>query len=401
MKIIGIVAEYNPFHQGHAYQIRKIRERFGEDCGIVCVMSGDFVQRGEPALFSKYARAEAAIRCGADLVLELPVQFSIASAERFATGAVRILGELGTVDALVFGSESGDLDGIEATVRVLLTETFTKRMKEILETGISYPAARSLALSEYLGEQDLTRMPNDTLGIEYVKAIRRFGYSMTPVPVRRVGAMHDQVYEGNLKSGSELRQRVKNGEDISGFVPSEALECYQRETAQGRGPVFPEYLETAILSRLRMLPLSAFAGLPDAAEGLEHRLFQSCRRETSLSDIYDRVKSKRYTHARIRRMTLCAALGITRQASELEPGYARVLALNSKGGKILRGTESTRSIAVISKPAMARQLPDAQQKLFEQNALAHDLYVLGYENREARLGEQDWMTSPVFVNEEL
>lgn len=397
MNVAGVVAEYNPFHKGHAYQLRKIREIFGEDTGIVCVMSGDFVQRGEPALFSKFARAEAAVRCGADLVLELPVPYSLASAERFAQGAVHILGRLGIVDDLVFGSESADIALIEDTADCLLTQACDERIREILETGCSYPTARSMALSQLLGKPDLTKTPNDNLGIEYVKAIRQFGYSMTPFAIKRMGAMHDQVSEGSIKSGSEIRGILQSGAHISDYIPAPAMEIYGREMEQGRNPMFIQQLETAILSRLRMCKPSDFGQLLDAAEGLDGKLYQACRRLTGLNEIYDSVKSKRYTHARIRRMTMSAALGITKLDYQPENLYARVLALNHRGRTILRRSDSARSIDVISKPAVIRTLEKGKQLMFEKTADAHDLYVLGYEDSSARVGERDWMTSPIFV----
>ena len=392
MNIAGIVAEYNPFHKGHAYQIQKIREIYGEDCGIICVMSGDFVQRGEPAMFSKYARAEAAVRCGADLVLELPVHCSVASAERFAQGAVQILGRLGVVDFLVFGSESGEVDTLIETAQLLSGAAFDHKVKQCLETGCSYPAARSMALQELLNGRDVTVNPNDNLGVEYIRATQKFGYSMEPVAIRRIGAMHDTVSEGNIKSGSEIRSIVGSGLDYEAYIPSAAYAVYEKEM-----PIFSEQLDTAILSRLRMLRQSDFAMLPDAVEGLENRLSTACRTETSLQAIYDSVKSKRYTHARIRRMVMCAALGITKQDYTEDNLYARVLALNEQGGKILRMSDGRRRIDVISKPAAARELGVAQRRMFEKTALSHDLYVLGYNETELRRGEADWVTSPVFV----
>lgn len=397
MKVAGIVAEYNPFHKGHAYQIQKIREILGEDTGVVCVMSGDFVQRGEPAVFSKYARAEAAVRCGADLVIELPVSYSLASAERFAEGAVHILGKLGGVDYLVFGSESGDLDGIVNTAELLLTEEFHTMVKAYLESGCSYPTARASALRDLSEGDTVVATPNDNLGVEYVKAIKRYGYKMQPIVVKRVGAMHDCDYDGEMKSGSEIREIIRQGNAYSAYVPERAFEVYASECAAGRGPVSLNDLETAVISRLRMLDFGCFANLPDAAEGLEQKLYAACRRESYLTDIYDSVKSKRYTHARIRRMTMGAALGITKEDYSEENVFARVLALNGRGGSILRMCEPQCAVEVISKPANGRKLDEPKKRLFEKGASAHDLYVLAYGCAEQRKGETDWQTSPIFV----
>ena len=397
MKIGGIVTEYNPFHKGHAYQIQKIRELYGEDIGIVCVMSGDFVQRGEPAVFSKYARAETAVRCGADLVIELPVAYSVASAERFAYGAINILGRLGIVDYLFFGSETADCRKIEKTAELLLTSQFYERVKGILGKGCSYPAARSTALRDLNDGEDVTVNPNDNLGVEYVKAIKQCGYSMAPVAIKREGAMHDAIYDGVLKSGSEIRNLMRNGADVRDYLPAEAYEIYSREIKRGCGPISVEQLEMAMISRLRMIPYSAFCDLPDSAEGLENRLYSACRTLTNLNDIYDTVKSKRYTHARIRRMVINVVLGITKCDYKEDNLYARVLALNEKGGKILRESEKLRSIDVISKPSVARTLSTEQVKLFEKTADSHDLYVLAYDNESMRVGEKDWTVSPIFI----
>ncbi len=396
MKIAGIVAEYNPFHKGHAYQIEKIREKFGVDTGIVCVMSGDFVQRGEPAIFSKYARAEAAVRCGVDLVLELPLQYSIASAEGFADGAVRILGGLGVVDYLVFGSESADLEAIMASADTIGKADYEELLRETLKQGCSYPTARAQVLGQMTGK-DLVGSPNDNLGVEYVRAIRRNGFSMEPVVVRREGAMHDTVSDEPIKSGSELRQIAARSESLSEYVPDAANAVYRREQAAGRGPMFVQALEQGILARLRMLPEEAFVRLPDASEGLENRLYHACRTQTGLYDIYDTVKSKRYTHARIRRMTMCAALGITKADYMDADLYGRVLALNERGGRILRKTDGVRSMEIISKPSVARGLLGTSGEIFEKTAAAHDLYVLGYSDPKQRMGEMDWKTSPVYV----
>ena len=397
MNIAGIVAEYNPFHLGHAHHIAETRRILGEDCVVVCAMSGDFVQRGEPALYSKYARSEAAVRCGADLVLELPVHVSVSSAERFAQGAVELLGRLGVVTHLSFGSESGDVAALERVAAATESKEFHELVKVYLETGCSYPVARSAALKKILGSADFTRTANDNLGIEYIRAIQKFGFDITPVAIKRCGAMHDAYADGNMKSGSELRSIVKSGANIFDYVPDAAYAIYQRETDAGRGPVFPESLELPILSRLRMLPDQSFSKLPDASEGLEMKLQNACRTRINLNEIYDTVKSKRYTHARIRRMTMGAALRITKSDYEKDNCYARVLALNERGGKVLRTAQDCGNVDILSKPSAARELSKEQLDTFIKTADAHDLYVLGYPEPTERVGEADWITSPVFV----
>ena len=396
MKIVGIVTEYNPFHKGHKYQIDKIRELYGDDTAVVCVMSGDFVQRGEAAVFSKYARAEAAVSCGADLVLELPVHVSIGSAERFAQGAVQILGEIG-VDILAFGSETGEIELLERTADVLLTNAFHEAVRMHLESGCSYPTARSKALGDLMNGTDATVSPNDNLGVEYIKAIKQYGYPITPIAIKRMGAMHDSNYDGEMKSGSEIREMIHNHIPYYGCVPEKAYEIYKRETEEGRGPVSMSCLETAILSRLRMLPLHSFSSLADAAEGLDRKMYTACRTESTVQEIYSAVKSKRYTHARIRRMVIGAALGVEKEDYSVSCQFARVLALNVRGAAVIRRVNEKGTFHVLSKPAAIRELSAQQQALFEKTANAHDLYVLAYADPNLRKGEADWKESPRFL----
>ena len=396
MKIAGIVAEYNPFHLGHQYQIQETRRKLGEDSGIVCVMSGDFVQRGEPAVFSKFARAESAVRFGADLIVELPLPWCMSSAEQFAAGAVRILNGLGVVDVLSFGSECGDAARLEEIAACLCGEEYRLELRRFLNERLPYAVCRQKAVEKILGPEHAAVLssPNDNLAVEYLKAIRRYELPITPLAVRRTGAGHDAFTAGDIRSGAELREILTHGEDISPFLPREAYDTFQREVQQGRGPVTPSTLEPLLLSRLRMLPETAFAAVPDAGEGLEHKLSAACGTLSSLEDIYAHVKSKRYTHARIRRMTLSAALGIKKEQLYESPPYARILAFNDIGASILRTAKGTCGIPILSKAARIKALESPAQAIFELTAKAHDLYVLAYQNQIFRLGGQDWQESP-------
>lgn len=399
MRIAGIVAEYNPFHLGHQHQIGETRRLLGEDCGIVCVMSGDFVQRGEPAVFSKFARAEAAVQCGADLVIELPLPWYMSSAEHFAGGAVRLLGSLGIVDALSFGSESGDAALLEETADCLAGTEYRLELRRFLNEGLSYAVCRQKAVDKILGSQHAAILshPNDNLAVEYLKAIRRYGLSMEPLAVRRTGAGHDAVSDKRIRSGADLRRKLCCGMDIRPFLPPEAYDIFRREMEQGRGPVTLPSMELLILSRLRMLPEEIFASVPDAGEGLEHKLSTACGTLPTLEDIYGQVKSKRYTHARIRRMTLSAALGIKKNLLFESPPYARILAFNDTGSAILRIAKERCGIPILSKPARIKTLEAPAQAVFDLTAKAHDLYVLAYQNAAFHAGRQDWQESPRFV----
>ncbi|NLV85941.1 MAG: nucleotidyltransferase family protein, partial [Clostridiales bacterium] len=331
MKITGIVAEYNPFHKGHRLHIEETRKKI-PDTAIVCVMSGDFVQRGEAAIFSKHARAAAAVRAGADLILELPLPWALSSAEGFARGSVGILGALGAVSYLSFGSECGDLGILNALATAIMDPMLDAKLKDRLSTGISYAQARQEALSEEIGSlADHLKSPNNILAVEYLKAIYSQRLRIEPITITRIGAGHD----ASGGSASSIRGMIKTGEGINSYVPREVLEVMNRETAQGRGPVFMDDLESALLSRLRMLSLEDFQSIPDAGEGLGNRLFAATREEVSFDGILSAAKTKRYALSRLRRMCLCAALGIKEGQADEIPPYARVLAANERGRKAI------------------------------------------------------------------
>ncbi|NLH00380.1 MAG: nucleotidyltransferase family protein [Clostridiales bacterium] len=394
MKIIGIIAEYNPFHNGHMYHIEESRKSVSEDTAVVCVMSGDFVQRGEAAIFSKYARAEAAVMCGADLVLELPLPWAISSAEKFSEGAVGLLDALGCIDYISFGSECGDLEILSKISSSLLNPSVHASIADELKTGISYASARQNAAAKQIGElAKYLSTPNNILAVEYLKALQNLASGIKPITVRRFGAGHDE--EGG--SASSIRGMIAAGKSISAYVPHRAMEVYARETEQGRGPVTMSSLECAILSRLRMLKESDFASLPDYAEGLSNRIYSAARTETSLESIYSSVKTKRYALSRIRRMCISAALGIKAGDTDGIPPFARILALNEKGRNVAKIISEKSSIPVIAKPAAVRRQPCECQRIFELGSAAHDLYVLGYRSLSEHRGDADWRESPRII----
>ena len=391
MKIIGIIAEYNPFHNGHRLHIDESKKAVSRDTAVVCVMSGDFVQRGEAAIFSKYARAEAAVKCGADLVIELPLPWALSSAESFAMGAAGLLGELNCVDYLSFGSECGDLGILNSLATALIDPALDAEILEELKSGISYAAARQAALSRSIGSlADHLGSPNNILAVEYLKAIYRLRLRMEPLTIKRTGAGHDE--EGG--SASDIRSMLAMERPIKNYVPKDAYVLYKREKEQGRGPVLMEDLESAVLSRLRMMNEKNFTGIPDDSEGLGNRLFAAAREESSLDGILSAAKSKRYALSRLRRMCLCAALGIKKGEAEGLPPYARILAANETGKAVLKIINDKASVPVITKPASVKELSEECRILFELCSSAHDLYVLGYKAVEERRGSADWRTSP-------
>ena len=401
MSIIGIVGEYNPFHSGHEYHIRQSRQALGEDCPVVCVMSGDFVQRGEPAIYSKFARAEAACRCGADLVVELPLPWSLSSAEGFARGAVYLLSKLG-VTHLSFGSEAGELEPLETIAQTLLDPAVNGEIKQVLSSDASLPyaLARQKALETRLGElSSQLELPNNILAVEYLKAIYELRLDLQPMTVLRFGSGHDQEGESGPKSASELRRMIRKGADISPFIPKEAARVFEREIQQGRSYTDTDMVEAAIISRLRLFGPAYYEALPDGNDGSGRRLYVAAHEEASLDAITAAAKTKRYALARIRRMCMCAALGVKAGMAEELPPYARVLAANARGCALLREISRKGEIPVSTKPASVREMSAECRDIFSLGSAAHDLYVLGFCAREEKKGGKEWRTSPKIVQD--
>ena len=374
MAVIGVVCEYNPFHKGHAYHLQESRRLLGEESTVVCVMSGDFVQRGEAALYSKFARAEAACRCGADLVVELPLPWALSSAERFAAGAVHLLGAL-VAEALSFGSECGDAASLARLAESLRDPELYREIKQLLseEAAASFAAARQRVLADRLGEEAaLLGQPNNILGVSYLKAIADQRLRMKPVTIARRGSGHDEPGEVlAFSSASRIRRLILEGEDTDETMPEAAAQVFTRQRELGR-QLNPAAMELAVLSRLRMFDMPYFEALPDASDGLGKRLYSAVQTENSLKSVQAAAKTKRYAMARIRRICMCACLGITAGMNEGLPPYARILAANGRGQKHLAALRAKTELPILIKHAAVHKLPSASRGLFEQGAKAHD-----------------------------
>lgn len=337
MAIVGIICEYNPFHRGHRKQFSEIRQRFGADAAIVCLMSGNYVQRGAPAVFDREVRARAAILSGADLVLELPVTASLSSAEGFASAGVAILSPL--CDYLCFGTESGNSDALMRTAQALLCPGFSEHLRQRLATGVSFPAARQQALEALGIPGTLLEQPNDILATEYCKAILAQGSSLLPFPVTRRGSYHAETPDAENPSATALRRCIASGTDWLGFVPPEAASCFENAPVHTLAAG-----ERAILARLRTMTDREFEALPYGSEGLWRRLMHASREEGCLEDILTRVKTKRYTRSRLDRMVLCAFLGLTQEDLAAPAPYARILAFDDVGRSLLKGSDFCKNL---------------------------------------------------------
>lgn len=385
MNAVGIVAEYNPFHLGHAWHIAQTRSLLGTDRPVVCVMSGHWVQGADCAIADKWTRASLALEGGADLVLELPTPWAMASAEPFARGAVSILAATGVVDTLSFGSECGSAQELREAARALDAPDYPTRLRAALDKGLSFPAARQ----EAAGCSCLST-PNNNLGVEYLRALEYLNVSMEVVTVPRRGAAHNgtQTVEG-FASATQVRRLLRSGagDEAAMLVCPGALDRMGEVTSL-------THLERAILARLRTMDASDWAALPDsgAVEGLPERLVRAARQALSLDEFYSLAKTKRYTHARLRRLALSAFLGMDRNRPALPP-YVRVLGFNRRGQALLKQMKDTCSLPVLTKPAQARDLTGPARQVFEAEALYTDLYGLCFPT--PRPCGLEWTSSPV------
>ncbi len=400
MIVQGIVSEYNPFHNGHLHHIAASATATGADA-TVCVMSGNFVQRGEPAAFSKWARAEMALRSGADLVLELPAAYACASAEAFATGAVSILEATGLVDFLCFGSETGEIEPLDMAARVLADEPedFRLLLRQGLDKGLSFAVARQKALAAWAAGQtgksgnpfigqdatapenaegsslsirkpdydasaftDTISAPNDILGVEYLKALRRIGSRMQPFTLRRLGrGYNDPILEGAFPSATALRKAMAEGgtpDDAAAAngMPETTLAVLRREMAAGRGPVTADHFLPVLLQRLRTATDAELTGLPWMEQGLHHRLRAAASDAATWDALVGSAACSRYPRTRIQRMLCALLIGLpgTLPAALSSAGnvqYLRILGFNEVGRELLAIMRRRASVPIIGRSA--------------------------------------------------
>lgn len=383
MRIAGIVAEYNPFHNGHAYQIEQTRsETGGGATHVVAVMSGSFMQRGEPALLPKADRARMALAGGADLVLELPLPWALSSAETFARGAVSLLCALRCVDVLSFGSEEGNAAPLRQAAALMEQPRFTSLLRYRMEGGSSYPEARQMTLTELGGERlgRLLTQPNNTLGIEYLRALQQEQSPMEVFTVPRLGAAHDAVRPlGNVASAGYIRTVLREGRLMNAipFLPAESGRILTEAAAAGRAPASEALLDRAVLSRLRRLTPEELSGLPAVSEGIENRLYTAIRQADSLEALLTALKTRRYPMTRLRRLIYSAFLGVRAGDTALPPPYLRPLGANERGMEILRAAKAAGcTLPFLSRASRAEQLDARGQQLLRLEYAATDQYAL-------------------------
>lgn len=387
LKTAGIIAEFNPFHEGHRLLLDKARKSGAET--LLVVMSGNFVQRGEPALLPKAYRAEAALRLGADLVAELPLPWAMSGAETFSRGGVSLLSSLGAQE-LWFGSECGLAAPLWKIARLLETTAFSEVLRVPLNEGLSFAAAREKAVELLAGKElsSLLHEPNNTLGIEYCRAIIKQGSSMLPRSISRIGpGHHASSIEGTMASGSALRQEIRkkfkkdtlNANDNNSWracLPHPSEEVVVKATKNGLCPSRISRMESAILSTLRRMKPEDFLHLPDISEGLENRLFQMAQKTSSLDELLFSVKAKRYSMARIRRILLSAYLGIHAEDAKGMPPYIRILGFTSRGEAYLKTIARHLPLPLLTTSTQLKRLDGRGAHVFNLESTATDLYAL-------------------------
>lgn len=395
MKTMAIICEYNPFHNGHAYQISQHRTQYGVDC-VIAVMSGNFVQRGAPAVCDKWTRAEMALLGGCDLVLELPAVFATQSAERFAWGAVQLIESIGSVDYLSFGSECGDISLLKKAAKTLLAPDFQQCVADILKSGVSYPAARKQALCDALGDEFgmLLSQPNNLLAVEYLKSLILLNSKIKPITLERTVGHHETQNNDKFCSATHLRILIEQGKDISSFIPPASLAVLKKAIKAGKAPADFSKLDTAVTYLLRTLSEEQLCLLPDITEGIEKRFIAAAKSENTFSTISEFVKTKRYTKTRIDRTMIHMLLGIKKGIADCAPEYFRVLAANSVGTAFLK-TIKENPYPVITKTANAVFSSKKAEDMFNTDCRATDVYAMLYPNSAYNLAGLDYTQTPI------
>ena len=378
MKVAAIICEYNPFHNGHQFHIEETRRKTGAGA-VVAIMSGNFVQRGDVAVFPKILRSQAAIQGGADLVLELPTPFATGSAEFFAQGAVRTLDSLGIIDYLSFGAECNNAAKLLELAELFTNEPpeFANLIKLYSKDGLSFPAARAKAAVEFVGADagEILSSPNNILGIEYCKALLKLNSKIKPCVIERTGAGHDtEVTNGSIASASFIRKLLTDGytDRAFSFMPEFAKEIFKNQPLHST-----KAIENAILCELIKIPIEKLREISDVTEGLENRIKEAVLSANSLDELIKSVKTKRYTHSRARRVILSAFLGITDNDRKASPQYIKILDHNETGQKLIAAAKKTATLPIVRNTSQVNKLSDPEIKeLWERERIFDKIYEM-------------------------
>lgn len=379
MDICAVICEFNPFHNGHKYLLDMARSQGATH--IVAIMSGNFLQRGDVAILSKWARTKQALLNGADLVVELPTVKAIASAEDFASGGIQIANALGCVNTLAFGSECGSASKITELAKILSSDYFIQNVAKHMQNGKSYASTVEYVVKNYYSPQlaKILQSPNNTLAVEYVKAIINQNSNIKPITITRTGVMHDsKTTENEFASASFLRKQIyEQSKDFSAFMPESSYNIFTKEVSESKAPCFLENIEQSIIYKLRSMTKEQLKALPYVTEGLENRIFTAVKSNNSISDILEAVKTKRYTYARLCRIIICAFLEINKAIQKQPVEYIRVLGFNKNGTEILKLAKEYATAPVIGKITDSyNKLSPTAKAMLDIDIKASDLYAM-------------------------
>ena len=447
MNITGLIVEYNPFHNGHIYHLQKSLEKTNADASIA-VMSGNFIQRGEPALFDKFSRAKAAVESGVDLVVELPSIYASQSAELFAKGSVSLLNSLGCVNSICFGSEEGNIDALYLIASILCLEPqeFKEKLSSYLGEGMLFPTARNKALFDYINSPDFSfgdnfndidlseerlnnilSSSNNILGIEYIKQLISLKSDIKPFTIGRIHSEYNsEEISGNINSATAVRKKlyeiisskennssdideliksIQTSTDITNSIPESTLNMITSNIEKGFLPMYPEYFFETLISTI-IRDKKNLESYFDISEGIENKIFKAALVAKNYDELLNLVKSKRYTMTRIKRCLNNILLGITKDDMELAKGintipYVRILAFNSKGREIIREIKKSSEIKIINKFSEVEHFMDDKnfKFLIENDIKCTDIYNTIYykKNRPLLKGSMDYFIKPIYI----
>ena len=376
MRVCAVISEFDPFHNGHLVPLAEaIKQGYTHS---VAIMSGNWTQRGEPAMFSKYARAEAAVRCGFDLVLELPAPYAISSSERFAFGGVSLAESLGCVEGLAFGSETADIDLIRHTASMMDKPNVKRRIDELTRLGEPYPAARQKALEVFSPQSlKLVSAPNDILGIDYLRAISKLGSSIVPIAAKRRGVSHDSSSpSSHFASASYLREIIRNGGFTESYMPEESIKVFRRELADGHISEGMAALSSAVFMKIRFMKKSELSDYPDCSTGLGDRIWNAAANAVSIDEFYSLAKSKNFTMSRVKRAVAAIMLGIKAGTNLAPVPYAHILAIGKHGDDILRAISSSSEIHISDSTRRLAAINDDCLRFAEIESRASELQAI-------------------------
>ena len=389
--VLGIISEYNPFHNGHLYHLLKSKEAVKAD-SVIAVIGGNFTQRGEPSLLDKWCKAEMAIKNGADLVIELPVLYSISSAENFADGAVKILDSLKIVDCISFGTEAEDLNKLNIIANTLYKEPkeYKDMLSLFLKDGASFPKAREQALINYLKDPTFATIlssSNNILGIEYLKALKKYTSNIRPINIKRIDNGHLSLdYASEFASATAVRNLVYSNRmrDVKTYIPPASFTILSEELKNGHFVKDLSRFENIIIYNLRNMSEEEIANLPDVSEGLEYLLKKAANSCNTIWELINIVRSKRYTETRIKRILLYSLLKITKKdiaISKKTTPYIRVLGCNEKGKNLI--SQINKSNPKLNIVTSVKKFEDVNLNknlriLLDKDILATNIYTLGY-----------------------